>query len=216
MLSSSTARTPLLFPTSSSAVEAPVGLEHRCGALHTSPRAYRRTKLQLVGVPCAAVILNRARSIYDVLTLAHFHETLLVETKQAVNKNASRWEKISKYRILRTAAPVREGNVTINNELWYTIPCHLQPTNTRNISMVFHVHPKQNKKAKCLCSGGQDRVPTGSGVHAVGTRGGLRVPFPERPRKRRQGEPGADAGADDLEPPGPCASSNIWITSGTR
>ena len=55
--------------------------------------------------------------------------------------------------------------------------------------------------------GGHDRVPAGGDVHAVGIRGGLRVPFPERPRERRQGEAGADAGADDLESPGPFASS---------
>ena len=50
---------------------------------------------------------------------------------------------------------------------------------------------------------GHDRVPTGSGVHAatVGTRGRLRVMFPSVLESGSSGEPGADAGADDREPP---------------
>ena len=44
-------------------------------------------------------------------------------------------------------------------------------------------------------------------AHAVRTRGGLRVPFPERSRERRQGEAGADGGEDGFEPPGPFVSS---------
>ena len=37
--------------------------------------------------------------------------------------------------------PVSEGNGT-TIELWHTIPYHLQPNNTTNISMVLYIHSK--------------------------------------------------------------------------
>ena len=40
--------------------------------------------------------------------------------------------------------PEREGNGT--NELWYTVPYHLQPNNTRNTPIVLFVHSKKRKR----------------------------------------------------------------------
>ena len=60
-------------------------------------------------------------------------------------------KKTSEYEIPGSAhdsmIPVRQGNGT--NELWYTIPSHLQPKSTRNMSMVFTLcTPEKKSKEK--------------------------------------------------------------------
>ena len=79
-------------------------------------------------------------------------EILLAVSKQALDKNASRWEETNEYQVRDSAhgsiIPVRKESGT--NELWYTIPYHLQSSNTRSTSMVFHVlsGKKRGKKNK--------------------------------------------------------------------
>ena len=71
----------------------------------------------------------------DVLTLARFPEILPVVTKQAVTKMHLDGRKQTKHEVLRTPVSYRpKENGT--NELWYTIPYHLQPNNTRNTSIL--------------------------------------------------------------------------------
>ena len=62
--------------------------------------------------------------------------------------------------------PVRMENGT--NELWYTIPCHLQPNNTRNISIVLCVLSKnKNVYLQYLLSCEIDNVPENSIARAL-------------------------------------------------
>ncbi|MEP5374374.1 MAG: hypothetical protein ABJQ14_01115, partial [Hyphomicrobiales bacterium] len=68
--------------------------------------------------------------------LAPFSEILSVVAKPTLTKTIVSMEENKQVRnnARGIIIPVREGYGT--NELWHTIPYHLQPNNTRNISMI--------------------------------------------------------------------------------
>ena len=76
---------------------------------------------------------------YDDIRMAHLPENLPVVTKQAATKGMSMAENEQ----VRDSAhgrtiPVRQENGT--NELWYTMPYHLQQNNTSNINLALCAH----------------------------------------------------------------------------
>ena len=83
--------------------------------------------------------------------IAQFPEILPAVTKQAETKKGH--VSMGKNKQARDTSsphgsiiPVRKGTGTINTELWYTTPYHLQPNDTRNISAVACAHSKKNKR----------------------------------------------------------------------
>ena len=86
-----------------------------------------------------------------VLALAHFPEALPGVTNQAmITEMHLDWRKQTDTNCSAHSSiiPVRQGNGT--NELWYTIPCHFQPNNTMDISMVipYCMYFQRRKKKK--------------------------------------------------------------------
>ena len=70
----------------------------------------------------------------------------------------------------------------------------------------YEVPPKrlckeEHRLPRNLRDRGFGRVPTGDGIHAMGTRRWVRVPVPGCSRRRGEGKSGADAGADYHHPP---------------